>query len=340
MLPSNRRRIVCVPGHASRILEIDVDDGSVRLRDEEFSGKYKWLRAVVLGDWAYFIPCHAERVLKVNETSAVEIGPRLPGQWKWHGGVVASDGRVYCIPQSAERVLRIDGDVVEEVGPNFPGKWKWYGGLRSGDRVYGIPSCASGVLAIDTGSDEPRVFTIECPAHGGWKWHGGVVAPDGSVWGVPANSDRVLKVHNDTVSLHGHCRSGQHRDDDKYKYLGAVVGNDGCVYCIPSDADFILKIDPTSGDVRDFGPDLSFMSRGASRGQNKWQNAVLLGDGAIYCIPLKAESVLRIDTERQAADLLPHGADGKNLWEGAVLGDDGALYCMPLNCNRVLKIQV
>lgn len=334
-------KIYCVPGHAKRILEIGVDS-SLKLRAEVFDGKYKWLRSAQLEDAIYMIPCHAERVLRIRDDTAELIGPRFTGQWKWHGGVVGSDGAIYCIPQSADRVLRITSDSVALVGPIFKGKWKWYGGLRTGHRIYGIPSCWDSVLAIDTSGPTPRISTIGQLGTGGWKWHGGVVAADGSVWGVPANADQVLKVHEDRVTLLGRgvFRSGRHRNDDKYKFLGACLGNDNKVYCVPSDADFVLQIDPATDRVSNFGPSLAFLNQTQSRGQNKWQNAHLLPDGAIYCVPLKAEHVLRIDTDRATIQLLPHPAHGKNLWEGAVLGPDGALYCMPLNCPHVLKISV
>mmetsp|Transcript_19817 Transcript_19817/g.24038 ORF Transcript_19817/g.24038 Transcript_19817/m.24038 type:complete len:212 (+) Transcript_19817:343-978(+) len=141
------------------------------------------------------------------------------------------------------------------------------------------------------------------------------------------------------TTVGSNIRGGRHRDDNKYKYLGAVVGPDGCVYCVPSDADSVLKIDPSNdGSISEFGEDLGYLARGNSRGQNKWQNGALLSDGFIYCIPLKAEVVLRLDVYKNQIHLFPHPAKGLNLWEGGVLGDDGALYCMPLNAEKVLRI--
>ena len=56
------------------------------------------------------IPCHADSVLKiVPETGEVTtIGGPFPGDWKWHGAVLASDGCIYGIPQFSEHVLKID----------------------------------------------------------------------------------------------------------------------------------------------------------------------------------------------------------------------------------------
>jgi len=357
--------IYAIPGHAKRVLKIDPTSREVTLVGPVFEGKYKWLRAAEGPDGAlYGIPCHANRVLRIlpkeDDDPEIElVGPEFPGEWLWHGGVMASDGAIYCIPQSATRVLRLRFEPlrIDLVGPAWQGKWKWYGGLRSGNCVYGIPACARSVLKIETqgasdgvseqgdasaessSTQEPAVSCIGELDEGGWKWHGGVVCDDGTVLGAPSNAHEVLQIKGDSVTTVGsRLKGGQHRDDDKYKFLGAVVGKDGCCYCIPSDADFVLKIDPKNGTVANFGHSLAYLAKGQSRGQNKWQGGALLGDGKIYCIPLKAEVVLRIDTDRGCVETLSHPARGLNLWEGGVVADDGALYCMPLKCPQVLRI--
>lgn len=83
--------------------------------------------------------------------------------------------------------------------------------------------------------------------------------------------------------------------------------------------------------------------------QNKWQNGFLGRDGFIYCIPLKAETVLRISTCGQttatpSVSVLPipgreEVRKGNNKWEGGVMGEDGLIYCMPLVCKYVLRIR-
>lgn len=67
---------------------------------------------------------------------------------------------------------------------------------------------------------------------GGWKWHGGVVGPDGCIYGIPANADTVLRIDPfaQEISLIPFKYSCHHRDDRKYKYLGGVLGPDGRIY--------------------------------------------------------------------------------------------------------------
>ena len=60
---------------------------------------------------------------------------------------------------------------------------------------------------------------------------GGVVGPDGAMYGVPAHANTILKVVPGEVPVisefGGPLRTGQHRSDGKYKYLGGVLGKDG-----------------------------------------------------------------------------------------------------------------
>jgi len=92
-------------------------------------GKYKWLRGIAYGDFIYGVPCHAESVLKIN-TKTQEVttfGGPWPGDWKWHGGVLADDGCIYGIPQMHPNVLKINLATEEctLIGGPWNGKNKW-----------------------------------------------------------------------------------------------------------------------------------------------------------------------------------------------------------------------
>lgn len=143
-------------------------------------------------------------------------------------------------------------------------------------------------------------------------------------------------------------RSGSHRSDGKYKFLGAVAGQDGKVYFIPSDAERVVQVDAEKNIAREIGS--SLVSKESIR-NNKWQNGFFSKkDGAIYAIPLKAQTVLRVQlgTEKDQS-LVENNSDpivstvgglftGLNKWEGGVLSKNGDMYCMPLNSKAVLKV--
>eukprot|EP00976_Prorocentrum_cordatum_P011112 223588-Prorocentrum_minimum.AAC.2 len=55
------------------------------------------------------------------EDSAVRANGKGGARYKYGGGVLAPDGRIYCFPSDADRVLRIDPatDEAQCIGPSF-----------------------------------------------------------------------------------------------------------------------------------------------------------------------------------------------------------------------------
>eukprot|EP00959_Pyramimonas_sp_CCMP1952_P266759 5577077-Pyramimonas_sp.AAC.2 len=114
-----------------------------------------------------------------------------------------------------------------------------------------------------------EVGTIGCVPKGDWKWHGGVLAADGNIYGFPAHAEAVLKISPATgeVTQIGGPFKG------RYKWLGGAVGDDGNIYCMPSDANSVLRICPGTGECSVFG-EVSAM-------KNKWQGAVKVRAGPV-----------------------------------------------------------
>lgn len=369
-----------VPGNAPDVLRISLPSGTVERVGLShidkwgqvhglFPGKFKWLRGVdvpadVMGKEEYpngccfAFPSNANSVLKLDPTPGARnhgistFGGPFHGDWLWHGGNLASDGYVYGIPANATRVLRINPRTSEAelVGPVFPGRQKWYGSLVGANGcIYGIPHTATGVLKITPGTGECTIINAGNPLpEGGWKWHGCVASEDSQfIYGIPNNSPYVLEIDtsNDQVTLLGGpevIESGRHRRpyDHKYKYLGGAVAGDGNVYFFPCDAERVLCLNPRTRQVSQVGPVLM-------QGPNKYQNGFRLSDGAVYGIPQRARSILRIAPALQAGgepiiDELDCGedeADVKDKFEAGVLSHmDGTIICIPLNGSHVLQV--
>jgi isopenicillin N synthase-like dioxygenase len=357
----HKGKIYTIPGHATRVLVMDTtqEPPTITAIGPCFAGDYKWLRAARMPNGIlYGIPCHADCILRIDpETNKVstihwkEDEPGAPAKdlpWKWHGGNVAPNNQcLYCIPQFAEYVLKLD-PITEQVSflaQNAPmvGHNKWYGGLvgPSDGAIYGICQNATGVLRIDPTTDLVTIHGDFPEGH--YKWHGGVVGPDGCIYGIPAHADRVLKIIPGRApvvkTIGGPLRTGQHRDDGKYKYLGGALGHDGNVYFFPSDADFVLQVNPSTEETREVGPNLRDYEK---IHHNKWQNGFTAPDGAIYGIPLKSTSVLRIRTTKsKEPEVATIGGPylGLNKWEGGVMTEKGEMFCMPLNHNQVLRMR-
>lgn len=331
---------------------------------------WRWHGGVIARDGhVYGIPCNSPHVLKI------EVGARRASLFgcadaigtevsKWYGGILGGDGNIYGIPQNGRKVLRINvvprageqEQSADQIGPDLgSGGWKWHGGCLSwrDGCIYGIPNHVCEVLKIDpmTGSVTLHGTPEEVPApqhraDGKYKYLGGVVSGrDGSVYCVPGDADRVLKIVPRVVSSSPEGPAGEDAGPE-LKLIGrsfAAVGNE------------------------------QQRALASNMVQNKWQNGFYASDGRIYAIPLKAERVLCVDPELEETDpercvttvpilgpTTPAADDardtagagheqisasellaartGFNKWEGGVMGLDGTMYCMPLNCRYTLKV--
>jgi hypothetical protein len=124
---------------------------------------------------------------------------------------------------------------------------------------------------------------------GSRKWEGGVLGPDGKIYGIPRDATDILIIDPAagaaTRSAMGANLSGSG------KWYDGALGPDGRIYGFPFAATSldILIIDPAAGAATRtaMGADLS--------GTNKWAGGVLGPDGTIYGIPLSATDILVIE---------------------------------------------
>jgi len=112
------------------------------------------------------------------------------------------------------------------------------------------------------------------------KWYGGVLAPNGKIYGIPRNSTSVLVIDpaTNTTTTFGSL-SGT------IKWFGGVLAPNGKIYGIPRDSTSVLVIDPATNTTTTFG---------SLSGTGKWYGGVLAPNGKIYGIPFSSTSVLSI----------------------------------------------
>ena len=206
----------------------------------------------------------------------------LSGPQKWHGGVLAPNGKIYGIPYESTQVLEIDPiSKTTTLFGSLSGANKWLGGvLAPNGKIYGIPSDSTQVLEIDPISKTTATFGSLSSDQS--KWLGGVLAPNGKIYGIPHNSTQVLEIDPvlKTTVTFGSLSS------DQSKWLGGVLAPNGKIYGIPRDSTQVLEIDPVSKTTTLFG---SFT------GTNKWSGGVLAPNGKIYGIPRDSTQVLEIE---------------------------------------------
>jgi hypothetical protein len=302
-----QRAIYGLPCHANSVLKIVPATGEVTTIGDVGDGLWKWHGGVLANGYIYGIPQFATAVLRIEvATDKVDtIGGPFEGRNKWYGGLLGEiDGAIYGVPQCATSVLRIDpvSQEVTTIGNLPSGGWKWHGGVVGCDgAIYSLPAHADSVLRIIPGvGADARVEEIGAGqfitgrhrTDGKYKFLGGVMGLDGCIYGVPSDSDRVLKIDPRTSNVSEVGPSLHEEKIVQNKWQNGFLAKDGTIYGIPLKAETVLCIRPHVLDAQG-EPEVTTIG-GPFTGLNKWEGGVMGADGAMYCMPLNHKRVLRI----------------------------------------------
>jgi hypothetical protein len=144
--------------------------------------------------------------------------------------------------------------------------------------VNNVAQFLAAVAALD--ADQADTVTTFGSLAGAAKWVGGVLAPNGCIYGIPRDSTAVLKIDpSDSISTFGSLSA------DTNKWYGGVLAPNGCIYGIPFNSTTVLKIDPSDDSISTFG---------SLSGTGKWFGGVLAPNGCIYGIPFNSTTVLKL----------------------------------------------
>jgi hypothetical protein len=155
-------------------------------------------------------------------------------QFKWQGGALGSDGRIYGAPFAADTILAIDTSTM--TSSNFP--------------TAAAPGSAG---TYGSGGGAPRLTTGD-PDSDKCKWDGMTLAPNGKLYSPPCCADSVLVVnqsmhttstlHIDNVGLgHETMINLTSFSDCKWKG-GFAVASNGKLYAAPAAHGQVLEVDP------------------------------------------------------------------------------------------------
>lgn len=273
------------------------------------------------------------------------VGPLLLGQTKWLGAAVMRDGSLVGMPGHARQVLRIDPRMHRvtvlgrsrggDVNRNGHNRFKWLRGVTVGQSAYGIPMHSDAVLKVTPRVHVSKIELINVDAEGDFKWHGGQLAPNGVIYGVPCYASKVIRIdpRTDAVSYFGDL------GDDKAKWYGGILGPDGNLYCMPFAASRVLRVVTCEDRCELIGPELS---GGGAHGGFKYHGGILGPDGCIYGFPMNARTVLKVDCATLEVTEIPLPEDepfngGKYKWGGGCVAN-GCVFGVPSDACRVLKI--
>ena len=225
-------------------------------------------------------------------------------------------------------------------GNAYPGINQWVGGvLAPNGLVYSIPYGASSVLIVDpvkltVDASSIRVNMSGTGVAAASNWYGGVLGPDGRIYGIPLDSSSVLIVDpaastTDTETLHDATWASM-----SDKWCGGVLAGNGKIYGIPYDASTVLVIDPLTSSM-------DSTTLVVAQGHSKWVGGVLGPNGKVYGIPLEADAVLIIDPISHAVDTTSILKPGSGYYEFGVMLPTGQLFAIPsYGADSVLVVDV
>jgi hypothetical protein len=166
------------------------------------------------------------------------------------------------------------------------------------------------------------------------RFAGGVLAPDGYIYGVTnANVSTQTRLFRyptfgtppttyELISIPGITTQ---------TYSGIILGPNGKLYIIPLFASLLMIYDLNT---------YTFTSVSVGAGTNKWAGGVIASNGKIYCAPFSSSSVLIINTSNDTIDVASiTGVNSTgNGYYGAILSKEGFVYIVPHFEDRLIKI--
>ena len=382
-VPGTARRVVRIPTSAHHDTNGTTNVPTMDFIGPDFVGKFKWLRGVEIPPSSIppeyqdvypkgcciALPCNDMSFLKVNPavttpTGGTRADPNAHmldetkeaysfGQdslrdtcqdidgWYYHGGNLAENGWIYCIPANAPRVCKVHPatDEVVMIGPTDLNR----------------PTTAADNLDSDDSKMEEEI--PRC------KWFGGIIGTDGCIYGIPHNTQGVLKIDptTDEVTIMKQD-GGKPLPKGNWKWHGGLAAP---VYHkiigFPNNSDYVLVIDCKSqrvytvgmGHGNDYGGGENnneggggHLTSGRHRipqdGRYKYLGGALAKNGRYaYLFPCDAERVLKFDCETDQMTLIgPPLLDGENKFQNGFCSPvDGCLYGIPQRAMGVLRIQ-
>ena len=219
------------------------------------------------------------------------------------------------------------------------GDYKWRGGVLAPDGlVYGIPSKAQKVVAIDPVTNESYIVG-SVGTYGNPRWLGGALASNGKIYAVPQDSASILEITPKGASTTVKERTlSTSLGNNTSMFAGAAVAPNGKIYCIPHSHKDILVLDPVNSGT---GNDLLLNSMIPSpvTGSYKWYGGVLAPNGKIIGIPYRTTKVLEIDPANDTATAFGNITTNEiNMWQGGVLAPNGKIYGVPYSASSVIEI--
>lgn len=161
---------------------------------------------------------------------------------------------------------------------------------------------------------------------GSGLFSGGVLGPNGKIYCIPSDHDRVTVIDpdDDSVTEIGDTYNASN------KWNGGTLAANGFIYATPAADNNFLKIDTTNNTT-------SLISAGTSNASVKWNSAVFIPNGKIYSAPVNTNTVLVLDTSDDSVNTINIGT-ANGAVPSIAPGPDDNVYCIPRDGTQIVKI--
>lgn len=193
-------------------------------------------------------------LLQFNPETRVVDTASVSYEGQWYGGVLGSNGKIYGIPYFNSNILEIDPVSFSPRLVSFSdGQFKtWKGGaLSSNGKIYAAPGRFGNdkILIIDTNKSVPTTSDISFAAQSvspTYSYNGSISAPDGKIYGIPANTNApLLEFNPDTEDVDYITIDVEHQG----RFSSGVLAQNGKIYALPSEGTKVLHFKKTFPQV-------------------------------------------------------------------------------------------
>lgn len=277
--------------------------------------------------------CNPLEGLSVSE-DAIQASAGAPLQFtmgasagKYAGGILHTNAKVYAVPFNATQILEYDPNTREaELFGSLSGTNKFMGAaLASTNKFIMAPFDSLTAAEVDPVT---KVITTFGSFAGVGKWSGIVSAINGSLYAIPYNDNRVLRIVASTratsfLTITGVTGTAKWRGGVFSPKTNTIIG-------VPHLNNRLLLINPTAGTAT-LGATLCPVGV-------TFSGAVCGPDGRIYFIPDNATTIYVYDPVTAEITTFGKLPEGEGKWKGGTLAPNGKIYCMPHNYAAILEI--
>lgn len=239
----------------------------------------------------------------------------------------------------------------------------WFTGIVASDGCVYFPSDGATAVLVAEPTENPlapRIWRLSRPADCAqddegphWlAWGRGALSADGaSIVCGPFDAGSILVIDTLRRAARAEPLPAGLREG-RGKWSDVALADGGRLVAAPFEAASVLCLAPDVARAGDSGGGLAPMVAEAIRGPSlqawagaldrdagpKWTRGVLAADGCLYCGPLSAPSVLRVDPQRQSLTMLGDFGCMQGKWNEGTLGSDGNVYFSPDGAMSVLVV--